>query len=67
VRSALVYELRDDIDLASWQAGLERADGFERPSFRAIAGVLGVPMSRLSACRTFLWPVAVCAARSASR
>ena len=43
VRSALVYELHDDAELAGWQAGLARADGSERPSFRAVVQELRAP------------------------
>ena len=40
VRTALVYGLHDDADLAAWQAGLERADGTQRAAYSAVANLL---------------------------
>ena len=36
VRSALIYRLTDDFDLAQWQSGLIRADGSRRASYESV-------------------------------
>lgn len=68
VRSALIYRLTDDADLAQWQSGLIRADGSRRASYESVRKAVAQTGGRCAGqMRSFRHAVAVIGARPTFR